>query len=61
MVALIPHYIRLSKRFLGILRSIMIDQTNTTKSESVGDFWSMRSSYDLLRNVVEITDNRLTT
>ena len=35
------HYVKLLGRFLWIYGSIMIDQTNTTESESVGDLWSM--------------------
>ena len=51
--------LRLSRRILGILGSIMIDQINAAKSKFVGDLLSMYSSYDLLRKVVETTDNRL--
>jgi len=32
------HYVRLSERVLGIPGSIMIDQTNATEYESIGDF-----------------------
>ena len=35
------HYVRLSIRDLGILGSIMIDQTNAVELESVGDLWFM--------------------
>ena len=43
-------YVRSSRRVLGIPGSKMIDQTNAAEFEFVGDFWSMQSSEDLLRN-----------
>jgi len=32
------HYVRLSRRVLGIFGSIMIDQTNVAESKFIGDF-----------------------
>ena len=50
---------RLSRRVLGILGSIMIDQTNTTESESLSNGWfygssSTRTSLFLTRTFITL-------